>query len=250
MSIDLDKLLALVISAIALCISILATIYSATRQQSDRVRSIREQLGKIIQQLIEAKAEEVKLSEEKRRGSMDNDVFMQRWQSLHETIDSQTRRAISLATDYPNLDTDIDHAILARSFSLIGEWQQADKSWQCAVASAERAGLTYYRMLDLRGYADFLFSRDRFEEGRARWKAALNCLDSNNDEGKYQNGYTYQLWMRWEAGETARARNCYKEAHQLYLSISNITMRQSSLRDLEDAAKATFGAEAVPLQGN
>jgi len=236
LTVEPDKLFALAVSACALILSMIFSIYSFRKQHYDRERSIREQLGKIIEGLVDAYGENIKLSVD--RANLEEAEYMERWQVLHQTIDSQTRRATYLVSRYPEYVTDVDYAILARSFHLISSWQLATQSWQSAVARSKEAGFPYYEMLNLRGYADFLCSRGRIEEARLTWQSALNCLCEDDDDTRYQNGFTYQLWMMCESNDPERANACFQNSHKCFSAIGNTSLRETSLNALEQAAHA------------
>jgi len=229
---DLDKVLAISLSTAALAFSLVSTLISLHRQDSDRERGIRQDLAKIIQELISAKAEELSLA--RSGNSVEHEYeYLQRWQALWQRMDVLVRRAFHLIEKRPDLATDVEYAVLAQSFHLSRMWDRAEEAWKEAIRRA--ADKPDYRHINMRGYADFLFALNRKEQGRAIYREAISSLPANSDTAKHLIGYTYQLWMQLESGDPSRRDECHKQARRQFESISSSALRDDALSYLDRA---------------
>ncbi len=130
--------------------------------------------------------------------------------------------------------------------SKIGQ-ASSDTFWQRAIKAAPS---DFYRIINTRGYADFLFRQGRHEQGRRSYQQALDILNNDTDFNKSVNGYTYQMWMVSEAAHrfNEEAETYYTRAKRLLDSVSHPVMKQNDLNRLEKAREGVFGTVKAGLE--
>ncbi|MGI9045252.1 MAG: hypothetical protein ACR2FI_00360 [Burkholderiales bacterium] len=157
-----------------------------------------------------------------------------------------TRQAIYGVEQEPTLVTDVEYATIAQNLWISNNQLLAEDFWKRAIRASPNE---YFKSLNIRGYADFLFQVERQELGRKHYQQALDLLDNDTDFNKYSNAYTHQLWMSSEAsnGFNEKADIHYGYAKQLFESVSHPRRKQEGLTGLEQL-KANIGG--VPNRGD
>ncbi len=116
----------LILSSVALIVSVISAIFSFRLQKTDSRRSTREQLNGIIRDLIKLNAENNSLwfvPEEQR-----DQIHYQKQSSMAQTAASLSRQAVYLAEQEPALVTDVEFMTIAQGLTLVGD--QADlRQW-------------------------------------------------------------------------------------------------------------------------
>jgi len=120
---------------------------------------------------------------------------------------------------------------------IVGDNVLADTYMQNAISVSPS---DFYRIINLRGYADFLFRQGRHEPAREKYQEALGILDNDTDFNKATNGYTYQMWMMSEFynGFPAESDAHYQRAIGIFNSISNQYTKAQSISNIRQAKDA------------
>lgn len=246
----IDTLFLILISALALGVSIMSALYSFHLQQAENKRSTREQLNGTVRELI-------KLNDEAATNwtvdpAKRDAAFHQHVSTITQTIASLSRQAIYLSNylaDYdPKLITDVEFITIAQGLVNAGDQLTADDYWQKGIKASPTE---YYRIVNIRGYADFLFRQGKYAIGRSFYQQVLKIFDNDTDFHKYTNAYTYQMWMVSEAANNFRedAKVCYNRAKNLYESISQQYVKDDGIVRLENARKAFLSPGAPSTSG-
>lgn len=228
----------LTISALAFIVSVISTLIAMSRQKGQMRTGIREQLSSIVQELITTLAENSVLQSE----PMNNrDVlFYSKSSSFSHKLSSLARQASALIELEPTIAFDVELSAVAQALNIVGDIPQADKFFQQAIKASPS---DFYKIINLRMYADFLFRQGKHQPGRKIFEDALGIFDNDSDFNKATNGYTYQMWFVSEVWNIpsphGQAEECYKNARGLIESISATTYRVNFLQSLESARKAS-----------
>lgn len=224
----------IVISALALGVSIVSAVFSFRLQTANNNRSTREQLNETVRELI-------KLNDENNAlwavDPAQRDVsFFRRAGTIAQTATSLSRQAVYLAESVPKLVTDVEFVMIAQALALAGDQLNADAYWQKGIEASPNE---YYRIANIRGYADFLFRQGKHELGRSKYQQALKIFDNDTDFKKFTNAFTYQMWMVSEVANGFReeAEGCYSRAKHIFESISHPFSKEAGLKGLENMRK-------------
>ncbi|NTU50150.1 MAG: hypothetical protein HGA87_04575 [Desulfobulbaceae bacterium] len=225
-----------VLSAIAIIVSVASALIAYSLQSSDSQRSAREQLSKSVAELINLNSKNYHIwstAPEHR-----NATYYQEISSISQIAASITRQAVFLVNSYPDMVTDVDYVAIAQGLTLVGDNVLADTYMQNAISKSPS---DFYRIINLRGYADFLFRQGRHELAREKYQEAAKIFDNNTDFNKATNGYTYQMWMNSEfySGFSSESDSHYQRALGIYNSISNQMMKTYNINSLGQA-RAVF----------
>jgi tetratricopeptide (TPR) repeat protein len=225
----------IVLSALALTVSVIATVYNAWRQRREGERQFRERITDITGALIDATA---KVAE------MDGTPVDQRAPDFDYSRGTELQRMAALARqadylitdDTVSLLTDVDFLTMAQAFGAVGDTAQAALYWTRACDSAQRP---FYRAINRRLYAAYLFTLGRPDEGRALYKSAISDLRDaapQADDQLYSGiGWIYEDWMLSEArrGFSDQAREVKRRAQETYGKIADPQLREWSVAHLE-----------------
>lgn len=211
--------------------------------------TIRDQLSSVVQDLITTLAENRVLQAEdiaKR-----DELFYSKSSSFSIKLSSLARQGIGLISQDPGIAFDVEYAIIAQALDIVGDSPVADQYWQEAVKTSPS---DYYRIVNKRGYADFLIRQGRHQAGRKQYQEALEIWDNSSDFQKFTNGYTYQMWFYSEVWNLpaphGRAEDCYRNAKSIYESISSAPAKSSALKALETIYSKSPLGFATGMAGN
>ncbi len=235
---------ALLVSVFALTLSIISTIVSIRLQTRSSQQTALDQLGVLTQNLIDVMSEKNDLSNTD--PSQRDMRFWSKLYALNYKLALLARQADYLIQQESNIVSDVQYSLIGIGLAQSGDALNAEKYWQKAVSTAREP---YYKIINLRGYADFLFAQGQFEAGGARYQEALNIWGSDTDFNKYTNGYTYQMWFVSYAqvlGFGSEAQQYYERARQLFSNISSDNTRLSALNALETARQALMAGMPTP----
>ena len=235
---------ALLVSVIALALSIVSTIVSIRLQTRSSQQTALDQLGVLTQKLIDVMGEKNDLSNTS--PAQRDMLFWSKFYALNYKLALLARQADYLIQQELNIVSDVQYSLIGTGLAQSGDALNAEKYWQKAVESAREP---YYKIINLRGYADFLFTQGQFEAGGVRYQEALNIWSSDTDFRKYTNGYTYQMWFVSYAqvlGFGSEAQQYYERARQLFTNISGTNQRLSALNALETARQALMAGMPTP----
>ena len=219
-----------VLSVFALTFSIISFVISNHKVSVQLSSSTRDQLGTLIQKLIEVDSQ----IGENQFADQSQAVFYMRASNMSYKESTLAREAKVLADAEPAIVNDVEYVVMARCFSETGDYPQAAKYWKKAVDTAPS---DYYKMLNLRGFADFEYAQGKYEDGRTIYQQAFAVFENSSDFNKWNNGYTYQMWAvsenRCLPRQFNKANEYYNEARALFETISNPTTKDFYLKSLE-----------------
>jgi tetratricopeptide (TPR) repeat protein len=224
-----------VLSAIAIIISLASASIAYRLQKSDSRRSAKEQLNTTVTELINLNSRNHALGSTPPENR--NTDYYQELSSISQMAALLTRQALFLVESHPNIADDVDDVAIAQGLTLAGDNLLADSFMQAAILKSPS---DFYKIINLRGYADFLFRQGKHETGREKYRESLNLFDNSTDFNKATNGYTYKMWMASEfySGFSAEAESHYQRALGLYNSISNGMMKTHNLNRIMQARAA------------
>ncbi len=246
---DTKDYITVAISGLALSVSLISAMVATRRQNTQMRTTVRDQLASIVQELITTLAENRILQSEDiaKRDAL----FYSKGSSFSLKLSSLARQASALIAQDRNIVFDVEFAVIAQALDVVGDIHEADRDWQAAVAVSSS---DYYKIVNKRGYADFLFRQGRHQAGRKQYEEALTILDNNSDFNKWTNGYTYQMWFTSEVWNIpaphGRAADCYRDAMGLYESISSAIAKANCMQGLAAARLASPSAPAPPTPSN
>lgn len=231
----MENKLSTILSAAALIVSIISATIAFQLQRSDSQRTARDQLSKTVTELINLnmKNRSAWNTAPKNRDA----TYYQEVSSIPQMAASITRQAVFLVNSGPEIVTDVDYVAIAQGLMIVGDNVLADTYMQNAI---RKSPSDFYRIINLRGYADFLFGQGKHELAREKYHEALKVFNNDTDFNKMTNGYTYQMWMNSEFynGFPAEAELQYQRALNAYNSISNRTIKASNLNNLSQVRNA------------
>jgi tetratricopeptide (TPR) repeat protein len=133
-----------------------------------------------------------------------------------------------LATQIPELTSDIDCITIAQAFDATGDFIRAQKFFELALDKSPTAAL---RMWNLRGIARFWFDQGNAQRGRQAYEEALQLNVPDTDSMRYNKADTYLLWSRIEDehGYVDEAKRIRALGQQAANRIGNSQMRQRML---------------------
>lgn len=232
-----------VISVAALVVSIVSAIFSLRLQSIDANRSTRDQLSSTIRELIRLNSENSALYfvPQAKRDSR----FYQAYSTIMETAAVLSRQAVFLAEQRRELVSDVEFGTIAQGLVLAGDILLADTYFQRAI---EKSANAFYKVVNTRSYANFLFNQGKHQQGREFYQKALDIVTNDSDFHKSTNAYTYQMWMVSEANHRMweEAERNYLLAKRLFESLANPVARDSALRALELAYKSVYTPPPPP----
>ncbi len=199
----------IIVSAFAFLLSAVATVITMRQKKYEIQRSMRQQITDLIGKLIDLNAEEAKLRHE------NANKFDLHLDGLSRIINDQrsayARQAVYLIKQIPDVVSSNEYVTIATSLTSLGDVPQAEAFWLQAIKTCTDPLLKVFHS---RGYANFLFINNRFEEGRKYYKRALVAAEDTAGDAEYNKwtrAQTYQMWAEAEG----RAE-FYKEAKALY----------------------------------
>lgn len=226
---DLREVVTIVVSCLALVLSVTAFVVSTRLRTAEIHRSFKTLIHGIVLQIIET-------TDELQKASMEGGASAQqihRTSSLRHRLSALARQGKYLLDDKPYLVGEVECATIAGAFALIGEYLPAEELWSRAV---ELSSSSYMESINRRGFADFLFSVGLVARGRREFERAIGCVDADTDFAKLARGYTYHMWMVSEllANADEEAEKRFSSARETLLAVENPFLRDPALRILHD----------------
>jgi tetratricopeptide (TPR) repeat protein len=231
----------IIISSIALVVSILSAIFSFRLNKIDSRRSVREQLNRTVGELIKLNAENNAMWFVP-AGQRDH-LYYHKLGTISQTSASLSRQAVYLAEHDPDLVSDVEFATIAQGLVIAGDQLQAEAFYEKAIKASPSP---YYKVVNTRVYADFLFRQGKYQMGRNTYQQALGVLNDDSEFTKYTNGFTCQMWMVSEFNSRfeEEAERYYNQARRLFEKLSNPVFKESIIRGLEKAREGS-SAQAI-----
>jgi len=192
--------------------------------------TVRDQLSGIVQELIKLLNENEEHQSTPPTAQDSN--FFRRSVSIQQTLTALSRQALALIKLAPEVVFDVEFSCVALALEVVGDFPEAERYSKEAVKSSPS---DYYRITNLRTYGAFLLRQGEHERGRKLFQEALSIWGNTTDFSKLMNGYTYQFWGRaewWCSPGRGRADECFRQAKEIYETISADEMRAQALRNL------------------
>jgi len=223
----------ILLSALAVILSLVAFAVSYVRGQNEQRRAIRQQLTETTDKITETQLEYAKLM----FGEAKDNLAMQ--QAIENIMGQRTgsllNQAVYLTTQAPSLVTAVDYNTIAIISGNAGDLVLAETNFLKAIESSPvgfaRSGMT-------RSYAGFLFAQRRFEEGRKAFRDAATMVTGADNLARMQKGVIYLSWGWCEqnnANAPKQAEGAFESANGEFSGIDNEAMRQAALARLEFA---------------
>lgn len=228
----------LLLSVIALVISVVASILGALRKNADDRRQMRGTFNDLLSQISTLKTS---LDIARAEGYTVTDVplYNARLGALTKQIAALASRAAEMhnAANMPLSAAEL--AIMAEAMTLKSA-TLAESYWRRAIAAAAEPSDRFDITI---GYADLLYSLGRNAEAAAQFDAVRAMVAANDFDGLGRAHYA-QANYEARAGLIDQSHQSYAEARRAYEQVPNPSLRTFRLRDLEQAMEKTLGVRA------
>jgi tetratricopeptide (TPR) repeat protein len=236
----------LVISGLAFAVSVV-TWYIGQKEQRKQMRAgVREQLSKVVQDLIAAQGELWECQDAMSGGKA---VSKAETGSINHRLTSLARQACELIKLEEDVGFDVEYIAIANALMTSGDLPAAELYFLTAI---KKSPSDYYHAMNLTMFASFLFSVGRADDGRQAYTNAVSLLPDTNDFNREMNARTYQSWAdgeRWYSSpKEDGAGKCLAKAKEFILAIGFEPKREGLLRELEMQAASFRQPPAVPGQ--
>ncbi len=235
------EFIALGISITALLFSIASTLYSARNKKNEERRAIRSEMATSLQKILDIQLENVRGFQTAKRENRiaDHQILTS---AINTQLATLARQVAFLDQQAPDIASDVEYMTLATALSLVSD-PSAEQYWLKAIA---RAPTPFYKVVNTRGYADYLFNTGRAKDGRGKYEEALGMLKGEDDWTRYSDGFTLRMWGVSETGVGAHreAEDIWKRAEDQFNRIGRDEMRRWALHDLENMRSG--GLNALP----
>ena len=145
----------IVISSLALIISVASFLISLRQKQRENVRLLRKQLSDTLNDLSEVSVAFAKLKVDT-AANLTNDVI-----ELRRNYNTQRRTLLNhadfLINENTDLATETDYNLIAINWNIIGNYPKAEQYWKLTI---EKSDDLVIKHMNLRGYATFLFFKE------------------------------------------------------------------------------------------
>lgn len=245
---DLERkdVLSLSLGGVAFVLSLVATVVSLRQKKYETERTLRSQLTDAIGKLNSTYESLVRLRGEQASKWNDSSNVAQRSFYNGQKM-FYARQAIYVAKQIPKLVTDSEYSSIARAFSDADDDKSAFLYYEKAIAAAHDS---YYRAINIRGYARLLIRANRVAEGRKKFEHALSLVGGGTDSEKWFRAETLQRWGEVEAlrGDQASSECLFERASGEFSTISFAPRRKEGLQNLSGLRSSLAGtAEKVPV---
>jgi tetratricopeptide (TPR) repeat protein len=238
---DITDQASLILSALALMVSLVTTYRSEMRATEERDRAVRGQLTDVLERLMSSNLENAKLFRE--AGRSDPLYYQAASSALLQRNGFLLNQATYLSDRIPHLVSAVELNTIAFTSANAGNLAVAESYYVRAIGAAPS---DFQRALAIRSYANFLFGMTRTQEARESFKKAIGLLKGRDTLTKQTNGFTYQQWALAErlAGTSAdRVDALFDEARKEYAAIESEYLRAQAL-ELLAAAQLGVGGPA------
>lgn len=238
-----NDILTLVVSSLALVVSISSALVSTHMQRREMRTTLRTQLTSVVQDLIAAQAELERLlgSEEAK-----TDAGISRSASLNHRLTALARQACALDQLDGSVGFDVEFVAVANALNTSGDYDLAESYFK---KSIDAAPSPYYRALNTTFHANFLFQRGRIAVARDAYRTALSLLPNRTDGNRVTNVRALEGWICNERSIAARAENVdglVKEARGLLGALEAEWIRQAETEQF-NRYMASLGVAPGPL---
>lgn len=229
------------ISILAIILSIAATFRGEIRADFEADRTIRSQLTAVLESMMQANLDAAKIQNEQSTASNQN-YIQTSMNILNQRNASLLSQAMYLSNQIPDLVTPVELITIAHTQLQVGNLILAEEYYSKAVNLSKS---DYDTITSLRVRGNYLFTNQRFKEGRNDYTRALGLFSVNNDMGSWTHGSTYLQWANNEkfiGGSESRAEPLYESAKNEFIKIDNQNLKNQNLFFVNSARE-------TPIQG-
>lgn len=232
-----------ILSVVALLVSLGTTIYTQRASKQETIRSRKEELRKLTINLVELRQLIIKGmtspdGQELQSGSIQQRVIL--------------GSALRLAGQIPKEEVSAyQYSILAQELQAAGETSEAERYFRAAV---DTSGSTFEKTQALMWLGIFYFGfgpKQSFENGRDAFGRAAQPLEQQSDPYAIDlRGLTLETWagIEFQYGFVAQGNAKLEEARAAYSKLpQNFPYRATRLDDLDRRVKRTGGSFGGPL---
>lgn len=218
--IESKDVLTVLISTLALALSVLSFVISLRQRKRENSRALRKQLSDTLNDISEVSVAMAELRYEV-GNNLSNEII-----DLRRSYNTQKRTLLHhaefLINENSKITTDVDYMVMAINWNIIGNYPKAETYYKLGI---EKADDLVIRHLNLRSYASFLFMQGNMPLGRNKYKEALELRLPDTENVKRTVADTYLMWARVE-----REFKFYSEAAILLALAKNSCERISHTR--------------------
>lgn len=193
---------------------------------------VREQLSKVVQDLIAAQGDLWELQDSRQSGKH---VPNGESGSINHRLTSLARQACELIKLEDDVGFDVEYIAVANALMSSGDLPAAESYFRTAI---RKSPSTYYHALNLAMFGGFLFSVGRADEARKTYHESVSLLPDANDFNREMNARTLQAWAdreRWYSSPADdKTGKCLAKARELILGVEFEPKREDLLQELED----------------
>jgi tetratricopeptide (TPR) repeat protein len=234
----------LLLSAVAVTISLVSTAITLLQKRYETFRMLRQQITDAVSRLLEL-AQESSLLQFDPAVDRSTVQFQTRSQIISQQHAFYARHALFLMELGSTIVSDADYLAVAAAFQQVADYTQANIAYDRAIKKAHKG---YPTVIALRFYAYALYSQGDVITGARRYAAAAETFKKDRSlYGIFTTAYTYQLWAFAEAtmGDLPEARRLFALAATTYMSIKSDRTRQHNLQSLTTEMQKFFSHEEV-----
>jgi tetratricopeptide (TPR) repeat protein len=238
----------LVISGLALAVSIVSAVIGQIQTNRQKRTGIREQLSSVVQNLISCRADYDTLNAEPVEKRDEAKIA-----TVNHKLTSLARQACALEKMEQDVGFDVEFIAIANALTISGDIAGAEEYYEKAVSKSPSP---YYKSINMILYGRFLFEEAQYEKGRRVFAEAVSALPNTSDLNRWAIARAYRMWIEsevWSGSESNKGVDKhYQTARGLLQSISSKFMREAGLRELEDLATRlpSYKSSALPEEGS
>ena len=241
---DTKDIVTISISSLAFLLSLMATMVSLVRSKYEKQRAIKKEITDILGKIVSTSLENAKLYRE----SAEKDPGY--YQAISSVLNQQNvfllQQATYLMDEVPGLVTAVEYNTVAAANANAGDLISAEIFYKRAIDVSPNV---FYRSLAIRSYGGHLFAQHRFEEARENFRKAISLLTGSDNQIRYTNGLTYQMWGWNELNNAAsprRAEDLFESAANEFGGIDNEAFRRQALIGLQAAKLLPSTSDPAP----
>ncbi|MXV15054.1 hypothetical protein [Hufsiella ginkgonis] len=189
---DLATIITPIMSALALILSCAAFIFSVFIQLRERKRNIRQTLSTTLSEIAGINVKVFTLRREEEEKTPELVEVINNYNAQRGTLVSA---ADFLMEQNSRLASDVDLALMARTYDQLGDTGKANQYWCEAVKRASTPAQNHKQQRD---YAAFLFKKNQAEEARRMFEQSLAANFEGRDDELAYLAQTFVLWAGLE----------------------------------------------------
>jgi len=205
-----------IISIIAIVFSISTGIYTIASKHREEIRSKKEELRGITQNLIDLRYEVAKIY-----ASQESQIMKSDLPSINSKRQIFLEAAAYLIEQIPEQVSSQEYRFLAFEYMTDSNYEDAEKYYMKAI-DVSRSNIA--KIFSNRELGEFYFNTGKKIKGRDLFnQAVLLSKEPSDPYSLYTKGFTYERWGYYELwlGEKRQGQEYFKKALDYYLKIPN-----------------------------